>query len=148
MMQLQSDHNVTNMTTHLRYALLANKFAVCRFPAQDSVPPWASNSQGFTSITRTDDELSIVCPEHQVPGALQCERGWICFQLQGPFPFSQTGVLASFLVPLAEGEIPIFAVSTFNTDYVLVKREFQQRAISALQHAGHFLLTPSPNLPG
>jgi uncharacterized protein len=129
------------MTTHLRYSLLANRFAICRFPAADAVPAWASDGPGFRSITRTSDELSIVCPEQQVHEAIQSERGWSCFKLEGPFPFSQTGVLASFLAPLAESAIPIFAISTFDTDYVLVKQEFQQQAVSALQLAGHTLVT-------
>jgi len=79
----------------------------------------------------------VVCLAKQVPGDVKVEAGWACFKLEGPFPFTQTGVLASFLNPLAKAQIPIFAVSTFDTDYVLVKEETVAAALSTLQNAGH-----------
>ena len=88
-------------------------------------------------MTRSTDELSIVCEEHRVPEGVRVERGWVALKLEGPFPFSMTGVLASFLQPLAEGKIPIFAISTFDTDYALVKREDWERAQKVLSAAGH-----------
>jgi hypothetical protein len=100
----------------------------------------------FTSITRTAEELSIVCPQENVPEGVKAEKGWICFELVGPFPFSQTGVLASFIDPLAERGVSIVAISTFDTDYVLVKEEFAGTALEALQEAGH-ALSPGTN-PG
>jgi uncharacterized protein len=126
--------------TPIRFSVLADKFAVCRLSPADSIPSWASELQGFSSITRTSEELSVVCREAQVPADLKSELGWVCFKLEGPFPFLQTGVLASILAPLAQASIPIFAISTFDTDYVLVKAEFEQRAISSLQQAGHMLV--------
>jgi hypothetical protein len=95
----------------------------------------------FTSITRTGDELSIVCPADQAPLAAKCEAPWTCFKLEGLFPFSQTGVMASFIDPLAERGVPIFAVATFDTDYVLVKEEFAVTALETLRAAGHELIT-------
>jgi hypothetical protein len=88
------------------------------------------------------NELTIVCEEHAceehlAPQGLRVELGWVALRLEGPFPFSMTGVLASFLDPLAEAMIPIFAISTFDTDYVLVKREDLERAKKALAAAGH-----------
>jgi len=92
---------------------------------------------------RTQDELSIVCAENLVPqqgeGVL-VERDWIALKLEGPFPFAMTGVLASFLRPLAEAEIPVFAISTFDTDYVLVKAESLKTALTALGAAGHQMM--------
>ena len=93
-------------------------------------------------MTRSADELSIVCEdriceEHRVPEGVRVERGWVALKLEGPFPFSMTGVLASFLQPLAEKKIPIFAVSTFDTDYVLVKHKDLERAKKALGATGH-----------
>ena len=93
-------------------------------------------------MTRSADELSIVCEEHvcddqRLPEAIRVERGWAALKLEGPFPFSLTGVLASFLQPLAEARIPIFAISTFDTDYVLIKREDLERAQKALLTTGH-----------
>jgi len=93
-------------------------------------------------VVRTREELSIVysedvCLGDPMPDAAPVERGWLALKLEGPFPFSMTGVLASFLEPLAEARIPIFAISTFDTDYVLIKRENLERAVAALGAAGH-----------
>ena len=103
----------------LKFRRLPATFAVCRLAPDASVPAIATSL--FTSITRTGEEFSIVCPIDNVPENAKCESPWICFKLEGPFPFSLTGVLASFLDPLARDGVPIFAVSTFDTDYVLVK---------------------------
>jgi hypothetical protein len=81
--------------------------------------------------------MSIVCPAENVPGGVRAEQPWICFKLVGPFPFSETGILASFIQPLADHKIPIFAVATFDTDYVLVKRDVAKAALAALLEAGH-----------
>lgn len=88
-------------------------------------------------MVRTCDELSIVCSEDWVPEGAIAERGWVALKLEGPFPFSMTGVLASFLQPLAEAEIPLFAISTFDTDYVLIKRRNLEQAVVALGTAKH-----------
>jgi hypothetical protein len=114
--------------------------AVCQLAPGADIPAWASNAELFCA-TRTRDELSIVvmeesCPEEVRTKEVRIERGWIALKLEGPFPFSMTGVLASFLQPLAEAQIPIFAISTFDTDYVLIKRDNLERAIRALSAAG------------
>jgi hypothetical protein len=88
-------------------------------------------------VTRTADELSIVCPARQVPAEVQHEDDWTCLKLEGPFPFSETGVLVSFVQPLSARAIPIFAISTFDTDYVLVKEAWVERTLEALREAGH-----------
>ena len=103
-----------------------------------SLPDWA-NSGAFVSVTRTADELSIVCLAQAVPAGVQSAGPWRCFKLRGPFPFTQTGVLASFLEPLAEAGIPILAVSTFDTDYVLVTEALFGAAVEVLRSAGHEL---------
>ena len=95
---------------------------------------------GFFCVTQTADELSIVCEEARVPDGVRVEKDWVALKLEGPFPFSLTGVLSSFLQPLATAEIPIFAVATFDTDYVLMKREKLEEAIKALGAAGHEML--------
>jgi len=114
---------------------------VCQLAFDAPVPAWAQ-ADGFFCITRSGDELSIVCEEHRVPPGIRVERGWVALKLEGPFPFSMTGVLASFLEPLAEAKIPIFAISTFDTDYVLVKREDLERAQKALEAAGTLASVP------
>ena len=124
---------------HLKFQQLPGSFAICRLSPNAPVPELASNAD-FISATRTADELSIVCRTDQAPANAKCEGPWTCFKLQGPFPFSQTGILASFIDPLAGHGIPIFAISTFDTDYVLVKEEHASTARETLEAAGHQLI--------
>lgn len=124
------------MPHNLKYRVLADPLAVCRLAADAPVPSGLLDGS-FLCVARTHDELSIVCPEDHSPNGAVIERGWIALQLQGPFPFSLTGVLASFLQPLAAAQIPIFATSTFDTDYVLIKQANLDPAIVALSAAGH-----------
>jgi uncharacterized protein len=126
----------------LKYRVLTDKLAVCQLSAGSPIPEWAVGA-GFFCITQTAEELSIVCAENRVPSNVRIERDWVALKLEGPFPFAMTGVLASFLQPLADAGIPIFAVSTFDTDYVLIKREKLEAAIAALNSAGHELVQPS-----
>jgi hypothetical protein len=134
-----------NFQHKLKFRRITGSFAVCRLPPQAPLPGWALSGV-VTSVTRTEVELSIVCPGENVPEGVQAEKGWICFELGGPFPFSQTGILASFIGPLAERGVSICAISTFDTDYVLVKEEFAGAALEALHEAGH-ALSPGTN-PG
>ena len=122
----------------LTFRQLSERFIVCRLAADEPVPAWIPSGP-LVSITRTQDELSIVCPEPTPAPDAKHEAGWVALKLEGPFPFSQTGILASFLEPLAEGRIPIFAVSTFDTDYILIKHENLEAALHTLQNAGHQL---------
>lgn len=124
------------LTHLLKYRVLLRRLAVCRLPADASVPAWAT-ADAFFSVTRTSGELSIICGEELVPDGVQAEKGWAAFQLEGPFAFSLTGVLESFLQPLAAAQIPVFAVSSFDTDYVLIKHENLASAEGALRGAGH-----------
>lgn len=124
------------MTRTLRFSRVPGSFAISRLAASAAVPEWALRGL-FFSVTSTGEELSIVCPSAQVPGEIVHENGWACLKLHGPFPFSETGILASFVRPLSERAIPIFAVSTFDTDYVFVKQEWVEKAVQALCDAGH-----------
>jgi hypothetical protein len=123
----------------LKFRVLQEKLAVCQLPAESRVPEWAIGS-GFFCVTQTAEELSIVCDESRVPAGTRIERDWVALKLEGPFPFAMTGVLASFLQPLADAGIPIFAVATFDTDYVLMKRDQLESAKAALSAASHELL--------
>jgi hypothetical protein len=127
------------MSEKLRFSQLPGRYAIVRLPPDSAVPDWAIKGD-FTSITRTSDELSIVCPAENLPVDVQSPLRWICLRLEGPFPFSQTGVLLSFIRPLSENEIPIFAISTFDTDYVLIQEEFVEVALQALLGAGHRII--------
>ena len=130
----------------MKYRVLAERLVVLRLAAHDRIPAWALDG-GFSCVVRTRDELSIVCHEDvcseglcssdRLPDEALAEGGWLALQLEGPFPFSMTGVLASFVQPLAAAQVPIFAISTFDTDYVLIKHADLERAIMALAAAGH-----------
>ena len=116
--------------------LLPDTFAICWLEANTAIPSWATEGR-FFSITRTSEELSIVCQESLVPDSIRCERDWRCLQVAGPIPFTTVGVLASLVQPLAEAGISVFAVSTFDTDYLLVKAADLARTIEALRLKGH-----------
>jgi hypothetical protein len=116
------------------WSVVEGIWAVARLGPGDPMPAWAA-TEAFASVTRTAEELSIVCRESSVPDGVRAERGWALLKLAGPFPFTATGILASFLAPLARGGIPVFTVSTFDTDYVLVKRSDLGRALDALEEA-------------
>jgi hypothetical protein len=123
----------------LKFRWLPGPYAIVRLAPESPVPDWATQGD-FSSITRTADELSIVCGSENLPPDVHSPHRWICLKLDGPFPFSQTGVLLSFIEPLSKNGIPIFAISTHDTDYVLIQEEWAGAAISALQAAGHELL--------
>jgi hypothetical protein len=120
----------------LKYRVLGELLAVCQLPAGSGVPGWTIGP-GFFCVTQTAEELSIVCEQGRVPAGVRAETGWVGLKLEGPFPFAMTGVLTSFLQPLAGAEIPIFTISTFDTDYVLMKRDKLEKATDALRVAGH-----------
>lgn len=124
------------MASH-RFTILEGSWAVVKLDAESSVPDWALGPSRFSSITRTAEELSLVCAESAVPKDSRGERGWSVLKLVGPFPFDLVGVLASFVSPLAEAGISIFALSTFDTDYLLVKSEKAHEAVSVLTRHGH-----------
>jgi hypothetical protein len=126
------------VTHQLTLTILSDTFAVCRLDAGAAIPAWATAGSLF-SVTRTGEELSLVCSQSLVPDGVRCERDWRCLQLAGPIPFTTVGVLASLVQPLAESGISVFAVSTFDTDYLLVKATDLQEASDALRHKGHEL---------
>jgi uncharacterized protein len=123
----------------LKFRQLPGSYAIVRLGPESSIPDWATTGE-FTSITRTADELSIVCPAESVPQDVDPGPCWICLKLEGPFPFSQTGILLSFIEPLSGIGIPILAISTYDTDYVLVQDEFADRALKTLRAASHELI--------
>jgi uncharacterized protein len=129
----------TNSRQKLKFRRLQGEYVIVKFAADAAVPEWAEKGE-FTSVSRTAEELSIVCPSDNQPRNAQSSHRWSCLKLQGPFPFSQTGVLLSFIEPLSANSIPIFVVSTYDTDYVLIQQEFSEKAVELLLEAGHRLL--------
>ena len=121
---------------HLELTLLPERFAISRFAADAPIPPWATQGS-FFSVTRTGDELSIVSELARVPVGVHSQPGWRVFKVYGPFVLTEIGVLSALAVPLAEAKISLFAVSTFDTDYLLVAAETLPAAIRALGQAGH-----------
>ncbi len=122
--------------------LSTTRSAICRLGADEPVPEWAALvTSGLVSITRTPDELSIVVAEDAVPSEVRSEGGWRALSVLGPLPFSLTGVLASLATPLAAAEVPIFVVSTFDTDWLLLREEHLAAGVAALEEAGHTVRT-------
>lgn len=126
----------------LNLRLQPGRFSVCQLPAGAPLPAWAVSAAGFQSISRTDAELSIVCREGVAPPEVKQATGWRMFEVAGPLDFSLTGIMASILDPLAKAGISIFAVSTYNTDYVLVQDAKAEAAVQALRDAGHDVKVP------
>ena len=116
----------------LSLSILKEKLAVCQLEANEQIPDWVKNGV-FYSISITIDELSIVCLEKDVPDSIKSEKDWRAIKVEGKLDFSQTGILASIALSLAESGISIFAVSTFNTDYILVKSYNLIKAIEVLE---------------
>lgn len=112
--------------------------AICRLDPSRAIPAWTTGAAGpLVSVTRTRDELSIVAPEDAVPRSVRSERGWRAMSVRGPLEFSLTGVLAGLSGALSDAGIPIFVVSTFDTDWLLVRADDVDRAVEVLAAAGH-----------
>jgi hypothetical protein len=114
------------------------EYAICRLPHDAALPAWAFGG-AIVSITRTADELSVVFLQGAVPAGVRCEHDWRCLRVAGTLDLSLVGVLASLVAPLADGGISVFAVSTFDTDYLLVKEVDARRAAEVLRCRGHVI---------
>jgi hypothetical protein len=123
-------------THRLELTLLPERFAISRLAADAPVPEWAMQGP-FFSVTRTGDELSIVTELSRVPVGVPSQSGWRVFKVRGPFVLSEIGVLSALASPLAEAQISLFAISTFDTDYLLVATSTLSGAFAALERAGH-----------
>ncbi len=120
----------------LSLSVLPERFAVCRLGPDDRVPDWVF-SRSFWSITRTDEELSLILPEENVPSGWKAETGWRCLKVLGPLDLSVTGVIASLSAPLAEAGVSVLAICTYDTDYLLVRDGDLDRAMEVLVEYGH-----------
>jgi hypothetical protein len=120
----------------LNLCVLPGRLAICRLAPDAPVPERPAGAE-FWSVTRTSDELSIVLPEEHVPAGGEAETGWRCLKVKGPLDFGLTGILASLATPLAKAGVSIFALSTYDTDYVLVKDSDLEEAKRALSAGGH-----------
>ena len=127
------------MAIKVKLKQLSGLYAVSRLEAGDAIPDWA-DGQGFVSISRTDDELSIVCLQDRVPASVKQDRDWVAFKLQGPFAFDETGIVLSVIRPLSENGLGIFLVSTFDGDHLLLKASDVAVARRFLGEAGHTIV--------
>jgi hypothetical protein len=124
------------MGQRLSLTLLSESIAICRLEPDAPLPAWATAAPWW-SITRTPDEVSIVCFERHVPEGVVTSRGWRALRFAGPLPLDQTGILASVTAPLAAAHVSVFALATYDTDYVLIPAAQRADAIEALERAGH-----------
>jgi hypothetical protein len=120
----------------MNFSIIQDSFAICKLAPDSAIPDWALTGI-FHSVTRTSAELSIICPATNVPDAVTAERGFYGLQLEGPFDFQAIGILESFLAPLAQAGVPVFAVSTYDTDCILIQDKHWEKALSALIQVGH-----------
>jgi uncharacterized protein len=116
--------------------LLDGELSVCRLPA-DALAPEVPATAALFALVRTSAELSVVCAAADAPPGAVVEPGWRALAVRGPLDFALTGILASLAGPLADAGIPIFAISTYDTDYVLVREPDLAAASDALRGAGH-----------
>ena len=115
----------------LTMKLLKEKYGVCSLDKNELIPKWAQSSD-FFSITKTCDELSIVCSQDHIPNDIKCEKNWRILKIEGQLDFSLIGILSSISTILAQKGISIFAISTYDTDYILVKNKDIDNALNSL----------------
>ena len=119
----------------LTFIILRETFAICRLDKDAPIPDWAFQG-GLFSVTRTKDELSIVCPLINVPKGIICNQGWSCLKVKGPLDLSSTGIISSIAKTLEKEGISLFSISTYDTDYVMVKEKDLEKAVFALTETG------------
>jgi hypothetical protein len=120
----------------LTLTVFPDRYSICRLDVEAGIPEWSSKGR-FISISRTPDELSIVCPELNVPSGVTSEPGWRILKCEGPLDYALPGIMASIAEPLAGAGVPIFPIATYETDYILVKESHLEVAIDALIGYGH-----------
>jgi hypothetical protein len=116
--------------------VLPERLAICRLGPEEKLPPWAGSAV-LLSVTRTQAETTVVCQEENVPAGITCNKSWRCLRIGGVLDFSQTGILSSLTAPLAEEGIPIYALSTYSTDLILIKEKDLSRAVLVLTRSGN-----------
>ena len=120
----------------LKLALLADAYAICGLPATEPVPGWASATP-LHAIVRTPKELTVVCRQDAIPASCPCDRNWRCLRVYGSFDLDQVGVISSLSLPLAEAGISIFVISSYDTDYIMIREPRVEEAVSILTDCGH-----------
>lgn len=124
------------MGRSLELNVLPGRMAICRLEPDAELPLWAGSGV-LSSLTRTGSETTVVCPEEDVPAGITCSRNWRCLRIGGVLDFSETGVLSSLTAPLAREGVPVYVLSTYSTDLILVKETDLSKAVLALKGCGH-----------
>ncbi len=125
------------MDSPLSLRVLPEALSVARLPPDAPPPAWVYTGPGIAAAVRREGELGVVCASDRVPRGVQAEPGWVALEVAGPLDFALTGILAAVAVPLAAAGVPIYALSTYDTDVVLVRAAALDQAITALRAAGH-----------
>lgn len=125
----------------LRFALRPERFCIHRLPPDRQIEPDRFRAVSWYSLTRTDDELSVIAPDAVDVGPSDRQAGWSCLQVRGPLDFAAVGIIAGISGILADAKVSIFTVSTYNTDYILVRTADLETAVGALTAVGH-VVTP------
>jgi uncharacterized protein len=115
---------------------IEGEYAVCQLPAQGGDTKWMDKS-GFWSVTATDEEISVVCRDMDIPAEVRKESGWCMMRIGGSLDFSLVGILSAIIAPLGEKGISVYTISTFNTDYILIKKYLAGQAQAILEESGH-----------
>lgn len=123
----------------LTMKLVEGTYGVSRLEQGSAIPAWASQG-GFFSIVKTEDELSIVCDVAVIPAGVTCEQPWKILKVQGPLDFALVGILSKISQVLADIAVSIFAISTYDTDYILMKEQDLQKAVTALESANYEII--------
>jgi len=123
----------------LKLEILNGSYSIHRFIVAAEIPAAVFKSK-FYNVTRTDEELSIVCQSEIELKSNRCDSGWSCIRIAGVLDLALTGILTGISGVLAKAGIPIFAISTYNTDYILVKSDKLNSAIAALKGSGYLLI--------
>jgi hypothetical protein len=118
---------------------LSGMYAIAQLSCNEDIPKWA-DGKGFVSITRTDDELSVVCIQSRIPPEIKIDAGWKCFKFVGPFAFDESGVILSVIQPLSTNGLGVFIVATFDGDILLLKNEIVEISKKLLINSGHIFL--------
>ena len=124
----------------LQLSLLKDRYGICSLPATAPIPDWALK-ESLVSITRTEQELTIVCRLDLIPSQYKCDLNWRCFRVDGTFDLNQIGVISSISSPLADAGISIYVISTYKTDYFLIQEDKLDQTISVLSNSGHSITT-------
>jgi uncharacterized protein len=139
----QGSTTAMNRRAIVPLVVTGDRLAICRLDTKQPLPAWANIPAGeFFSATRTPDELSIIVADTRVPRNVKCERDWRLLKVKGPLDFNQVGIISGLSGALADAGVSIFALSTYDTDYVMVKQGDFDRAVAALRQAGYPITQP------